>query len=361
MSEMNFSCGHCGQHLTADPAWAGHQIKCPNCQSDLVVPQPAVASPPKPVSLGMPPAVPPPLTSAAAPAAAVARAEVPVKLWLLAVASLFLVFVGFFMMGIGILVAKSLFGALAGLVGLIPAILCAHAAINEKNSNRAAKSQASGAAAIIAYFGMALGYVLVALILFRTCQAAYYRMTGTAPARSQWSSYSPSANAGASSRPPPFSAPPAPKFSSAPARPADPPVTTDPQSVMIPDTIPSGTVFGSAFACTGIKYDPLVSTLNISQGGSENPQANVELFLFLNNQSLAGKSIVIAPNQTFGGTVPHVHLNGSNSKNGALTSGYVLRLEFSQPDKGRLTGRIYLELPQSYGTKISGTFKIPAQ
>ena len=38
MAEIKFSCG-CGQHISCDDAWAGHQIQCPACQNNIVVPQ----------------------------------------------------------------------------------------------------------------------------------------------------------------------------------------------------------------------------------------------------------------------------------------------------------------------------------
>ena len=38
MADMKFSCPHCGQHISCDDAWAGHQIPCPACQGNLMVP-----------------------------------------------------------------------------------------------------------------------------------------------------------------------------------------------------------------------------------------------------------------------------------------------------------------------------------
>ena len=61
MADMKFSCPHCGQHISCDELWSGHQIQCPACQNSLVVPQsqpaasaaapaprPQVAQPPTP-------------------------------------------------------------------------------------------------------------------------------------------------------------------------------------------------------------------------------------------------------------------------------------------------------------------------
>ncbi len=53
MADMKFSCDRCGQHISCDEQWSGHQIQCPACQASLVVPRlqpsPLVAAPaPKP-------------------------------------------------------------------------------------------------------------------------------------------------------------------------------------------------------------------------------------------------------------------------------------------------------------------------
>jgi hypothetical protein len=38
MAEIKFSCGQCGQHISADRQWSGQQIQCPSCQGTLTVP-----------------------------------------------------------------------------------------------------------------------------------------------------------------------------------------------------------------------------------------------------------------------------------------------------------------------------------
>ena len=39
MAEMKFNCPGCGQVIAADELWAGHQIQCPICNKELMVPQ----------------------------------------------------------------------------------------------------------------------------------------------------------------------------------------------------------------------------------------------------------------------------------------------------------------------------------
>jgi len=35
---MTFTCPHCQRHIECDEAWCGHQISCPVCTKDLIVP-----------------------------------------------------------------------------------------------------------------------------------------------------------------------------------------------------------------------------------------------------------------------------------------------------------------------------------
>jgi hypothetical protein len=59
MADIKFSCPHCGQHISCEELWCGHQIQCPACQNNLMVPHappppaaavpgPAVTEPPVP-------------------------------------------------------------------------------------------------------------------------------------------------------------------------------------------------------------------------------------------------------------------------------------------------------------------------
>jgi len=61
MADMKFSCPHCGQHIACDDAWSGHQIQCPGCQGNLLVPPsqpPSAATAPAPAPRVAPPPEP---------------------------------------------------------------------------------------------------------------------------------------------------------------------------------------------------------------------------------------------------------------------------------------------------------------
>ncbi len=376
MSEFKFACGQCGQHIAVEEAWSGHPIKCPNCQANLVVPQFTARSAPPPVMLPSPPplssgtqhSAPPSIPQAGLSAhqAPVPRAEVPVKFWLLALASPALMLLVIPLTFIGIMVTKSWLGGLVSLLACIPALLCSQAALAERDLSRGVKeSQLSGVGAGFAWAGRVLGFIWLGLTLFGFCRYSYYKISGTPPPQSRWSYASPPQNSGGQSftpTPNSKSAPPAPARPARPAKSAEPPVTTDPRTVTIPDLVPSGTVLGAAYNCTGIHYSGISHILDFDQGNAANPQASIKIFLLGRTTALAGQSIIIPPEPDPNVILPHVHLKGSTGRADAVMSGYVLRLEFSQPDsKGVLTGHLYLELQPSYATKVSGTFKIAAQ
>jgi hypothetical protein len=365
MSEFKFSCGQCNQHIAVDEAWSGHQIKCPGCQTDIVVPPNPNRSAPPPVlpAGGSRPAIPP----AAAPSPqpqrpAAPKGPAPVKFWVLALVSPALMLLVLPLTFVGIMVTKSWLGGLISLAACLPALLCGRSAIDERNSRAGVKaSQMSGVGAVFAWTGVALSCLWLILTLIGFCRFTYYKVTGTTPPKSVFSTASASSRSSTVELSTPRTTP-ATSGSNRPSHPADPPVTTDPQSVTIPDGVPAGTLLGAPFTCTSIRYSPTTGVLDIDQGAAANPQAYVKLFLFNNRVPLAGKSFVVAPDVSTEAMRPNIHMKGANGKADAVASGYVLRLEFSEPNaKGILTGRFYLELSQSYQTKLSGTFKLEAR
>jgi DNA-directed RNA polymerase subunit RPC12/RpoP len=44
MADIKFSCGNCGQHISCDELWSGHQIQCPACHNNITVPHFQVAA-----------------------------------------------------------------------------------------------------------------------------------------------------------------------------------------------------------------------------------------------------------------------------------------------------------------------------
>jgi DNA-directed RNA polymerase subunit RPC12/RpoP len=64
MSDFKFACPACGQRLSANDDYVGHQINCPACQAAIVVPPNPSAPPAEPVrssiAIATPPGMPPP-------------------------------------------------------------------------------------------------------------------------------------------------------------------------------------------------------------------------------------------------------------------------------------------------------------
>jgi DNA-directed RNA polymerase subunit RPC12/RpoP len=40
MAEFKFNCVHCGQRLQCNEQLSGHEIECPSCQKNVIVPWP---------------------------------------------------------------------------------------------------------------------------------------------------------------------------------------------------------------------------------------------------------------------------------------------------------------------------------
>jgi hypothetical protein len=53
MSELKFSCSHCGQHLQCDEQYVGRQIACPTCHAMTAVPPVPGKTAPAPQKSGM--------------------------------------------------------------------------------------------------------------------------------------------------------------------------------------------------------------------------------------------------------------------------------------------------------------------
>src|SRR5262249_39762729 len=45
MAEMKFDCPRCQQQIACDELWGGHELQCPTCHAQIMVPQPGSATP----------------------------------------------------------------------------------------------------------------------------------------------------------------------------------------------------------------------------------------------------------------------------------------------------------------------------
>lgn len=128
----------------------------------------------------------------------------------------------------------------------------------------------------------------------------------------------------------------------------------------IPDTPVSGSIAGQQFRPDRVEFD---NQLTFRQGEDFLPDLAVTLFLFLDEgEEVSGKSWTFTGEREF--RAPHVHLrfkeDGTGSpKTEIIMENYALKLQFGVADeKGRLPGRIFLQVRDEPGAKLAGTFKV---
>lgn len=130
-------------------------------------------------------------------------------------------------------------------------------------------------------------------------------------------------------------------------------VTTDPTKVTIPAQNASGTLFGAPFKCDKAQINTMMNTIEFREGTEFIAERSIMVFLFLSpGEKLYGRTF------TADGEVPpspHVHLKSGETVK-ILSDDYAVRLEFGELKNGRVSGKIYLEMPDQEQTKFSGTF-----
>ncbi len=343
MNDFRFSCPNCGQHFTGDASWSGRSLKCPTCQQHILVPPspgnaaavptPAPTPTVRPVrvpTVTLPPGAPPAPAARpvpTAPSAARGGGSTPgvaIASLCLGIASLFL-------------------GFLTG----IPAVICGHATLRRIRAGRAVGGKGLAVAGLV--MGYALSLLSLAFVAFAVVAVLRVRaqfaeaMQNPPPGMTVRVTRGPGQSVG-------------PMEAANGATPDEPAVATDPATVDIPATPAAGTVRDQRFQCEKATLQSGILTLR--QGKDFFADLEVKVFLFLTpGEKLDGKSYRIVPGAAVGS--PHVYASkrqGQLPDTKSLTDGYVLRLEFGQAAAKGIPGKIYLELPKSYGTTLAGTF-----
>ncbi len=125
----------------------------------------------------------------------------------------------------------------------------------------------------------------------------------------------------------------------------------------IPDTPAAGTVNGKPFTVEDAQLRDGILTLR--QGRDFFMDAGVMIFTFLREQDrIEGRELTVGP-ETF--NPPHVHIQwmpegASVPETRIIMDDYTMLLAFEKREGDRLDGRIHLDLPESTGTAIQGTF-----
>ena len=330
--EFRFQCPACGQHIQAEARDAGTQVKCPTCQADIVVPDPA-AVPKLTVAKGRF-SVPVPLHAQAAPRASglpPPPPPPPPPMCRRAVVSLVL--------------------ALASVIlwpfGFIPAIILGRAATLEIKKDPTLRGLE------LAKAGLAIGYAFAGL--FAAAAVVALALWGFPVAGKFFHAQKPA----------PVAKPAQPPVATSTV-PASPPATmvTDTNWTLelgratMPDTPAKGRVHGREFKlqrCT-IRN----GSLSLRQGDSWPPDVGVSILLPPRPaEDYSKKTFLITANLT--ANVPRVILRWKDDQKLAATEnidrGYALKLEFGQVAGGQLPGKLYLCTPDEWKSFVLGSFK----
>jgi hypothetical protein len=126
----------------------------------------------------------------------------------------------------------------------------------------------------------------------------------------------------------------------------------------IPEQPVSGRIHGRSFTLETVELQG--GWLKFKQGRDFFADLEADLVLF--QPDLPGKQFVVKSSQG-PGMHPHIYLHWKNASNPpaqkSYVSGYALRLEFGQPQGGKLPGKVYLSLPDPEKSFIRGTFEVP--
>jgi hypothetical protein len=353
MADIKFACPNCGQHITCDELWGGHQLDCPSCKNPLMVPAPA--APQAAAEATGPRALVPKPPAAAEPrlginaghgsnqAANAPQRTIPIRNLTPPPPKKKNPVVKF---SIGALVVIALatggyFGY--GWVGRMQQKVTTA-------SNEAAKNADGGQVGHIAN-------------LYKTLDAtepgrapADGRTAGPRQRRSGVGQEIPMANAtdpGAASTNAPDSQPLIPAV-----------WTLDLTKARIPDGRANGTLAGTNFVPDTARVDPLggAQVLRLLQGQAISPDREVLVYLHLKSgEKLGGQALNISQDMS-GLGVPQVTKRWKNNPRFApqyksFNSGYAMRLELGQVADGIVPGKIFLALPDPDQSVVAGTFK----
>lgn len=134
--------------------------------------------------------------------------------------------------------------------------------------------------------------------------------------------------------------------------------TLDLTNAEVPEAVAAGSIHGSGFFCERATLQGGNLTLRQGRGGS--PDLGVTIHFFAKEgEELSGKSIEITPERT--PPLPSVELRWKDDQQKAvhrkLSSAYAMRVAFGEAADKRITGKIYLCLPDEYKSFVAGTFE----
>ena len=126
---------------------------------------------------------------------------------------------------------------------------------------------------------------------------------------------------------------------------------------VIPETAASGGLHGSGFVCERATLQG--GNLTLRQGRTWPPDLGVSVLLFAKQgEELSGKTVEVSPERV--PPLPKVILRWKDEQDQArarnFTSGYALKMIFGEAVNARMTGKIFLSLPDDERSVVAGTF-----
>lgn len=356
MAELKFDCPQCGQPISCDELWGGHNIECPTCKTELTVPQ-LHAAPPPPAAAARattPDSLRPQPPSAtklsigrsqhpsAAPANPAARApqamrrpvEVEKKSGAMKIVKIAAVVIA---LGVG-----GYFG-----FGLVSNW---QEKANEKR--RQAEKNADGGE---------LGHIGELYNVLDATEPGG-RGLGGRPRGSV-----PGSRQSTGPRVIPIGADGKPVAQPAPAElPVIPPMfTLEVETAKIPEGKANGMISGTNFVAESARLDTVASggqVLRLTQGQAASPDREILIYLHPKpGESLVGHTFSVAKDVK-GTEVSQVGKRWkTNPKYApqfkAFATGYALKLELGHISEGMITGKIFLALPDPEQSVVAGIFK----
>jgi hypothetical protein len=324
MAEFKFSCQGCGQHIQCDEQWCGRQISCPVCGASLTVP-PAQAAP---AAVLVPRAQPATAEVPASPPAA--RRLVPKK---------------------EPFPVKKLVGWSVGAVAFVVVLWLGLREADvlqvklDKKQKEIAANSSGGEMTHIA--------------------AIYQTLDATDPAKMEARQMKDRAKLDREMAD--FKEKMKPQPDPTLSMPlAAPQWTLEAAQAQIPSGRLHGSIAGEDFTVENVVLDPSGASRILAFQQGVGTTADHEVFVYLgpnNNDSVAGRSWMVTK-ETKGKDVPQIIKRWTANPKFAPISktyfyGYAMRLEFGQPGRDWLPGRIYLALPDTNQTVLGGSFSLP--